>query len=1136
MIRVLGPIQIVDDEGQPIDLPSVSQRRLLAVLALHAPGPARAERLAAILDVSASGLRTAITRLRRALGDASIVAGAGGYRLTTPVDAERFRAALAGVPADGRLVEVGVRLAALEDALSWWRGPPFDEFAAEEWAAGEVARLTELHAAATEDHADELIAADRCPRAIAELAEHIARHPLRDRARGLVIRAFAGSGRQADALRAYQQYRRMLTDEVGTEPSLEVRGIEQRVAGGWNGSTRTTVRQPTRPVAELPVQLANARDGPFVGRASAVADLFESWLAGQWHALLVGGEPGIGKTRLLAELADRMRDSGRPVFVGRGDEDLVVSYRPWRELLAPLVATMTDEQEVAVGPEHLRELSRVVPSLSRRMNAPVVVAAADADARRALLVDAVIQLLRVVGPAVLVIDDVHWIDQPSLQLLQHVLIAAPADVTILGAYRDTDVDGAGPLPAALADLRQVDGVRRSTLGGIDDAAVAQLLEWSVGRELDAEDLSAAQGMHARSAGNPLFVRELIRHRADGGEGADLPQSLVELIYRRVSRLGDEALAVLRIAAAVGHRFDVAVVEETAEAQHASRGELAQTIDVLAQLEVARDAGVIVDDGIGMEFRHAVIRAALLGQLSTPRRERLHRHIAAALERVIGSSVAPHLEELAYHHDRARSADAPRWYERAATAAAASLDPTAVRLADRGLELLDDQRGDPTVRCDLLIARALGMRLGGSDSLADAQLAAHAAIALGDQERIARALLSLSVRSSDRDMTDHVAFLADGLAHLTDPSLASRWSVVVSLAVRKTMMPSADAGEHHRELHEVVRHLDPRDPSACRIAMRCARSLTDTSLPHEALPIVERFAPGCQGLDSDGLPIELGVATMWLHLGNRQEFDRYLDSAATDPLRRYWAFDCQVRQRLALRHLLEARWSAAEDEIGAVGAHAALDPNLLLGCTAQTTWLRRETGETEASYQRTRQMVEAHPGLLLPQALLAADAAEAGLTDIAREQLDRLGADAYASAGRQWMTVIALGHLAWAAVAVGATEHAPELRRLLAGYEGQMAVIGTGVHVLCSVDRLLAGLADVEGDRSGADRLFAAALAQERALGSPPLQARTQHWWGRALLRRGDLGAAEPMLRQSRSAAQSLGMAGLVRQIDALEAS
>jgi DNA-binding SARP family transcriptional activator len=1172
VIRVLGPIQVVTPDGDAIDLPSATQRRLLAVLAVHAPTPVRSERLAALLQVSPSGLRTCVSRLRKVLDDDDLVSRPGCYELTATIDAHHFCHAVAASAAQPGLAVPGERLRGLERALASWLGPPYDEFAGEDWASGEATRLTELHAAATEDYADELIVARRRADAIAVLSEHIARHPLRDRARGLLLRALAGAGRQTEALRAYQDYRTMLAESVGTEPSEDVRQIERRVASGWDGCDQQpppgtgsvaplTVDGASVPdrmlgdlpradgVHEVPPALAIARTGPFVGRDDVLTDLVDGWRSGRWHALLVAGEPGIGKTRLLAELAHAMHGQGGEVAVGRCDEDFVVSYRPWTELLEPLVRSPRAADEAALGATHLDQLHRILPSLPPRHGSVPVPATGDAAAQRALLVDAVVALLRVVSPVVLVLDDIHWIDEPSLQVLHRVLAAAVPGVTVLGAFRDTDVDRDGPLAAVIADLRGVAGVRRLTVDGIDDVAVAQLVERWASRGLDTDGHALARAICERTAGNPLFVRELILDLADRegiGSGTDaserlgtldLPEGLVELIDRRVARLGGDALGVLRTAAAVGHRFDVGVVEEAVAIDRATREVTPPTIDVLGLLELACAAGVVVDDGDAMVFRHAVIRGALLGQLSTVRRRRLHRDVALALERVWSASLGRHLEELAHHHDAARTPDAPRWYRRAAEAAAASLDSGAVALADRGLELLaatDDP--DPVLRCDLLIARAVGLRLAGTETIDDARRAAEAAVALGDQERIASALLSLSVRSSDRDVAEHIAFLTEGLAHVTDLAPVSRWHVAAELAIRKSMAPTiADAAEDRRGLLDVVGHLDPADPSACQLAMRCARNLTSTSFPRDAAAVAERFAAGSQGVDSDGLPIELGLSTMWLHLGDRARSDRYLEVAASHPLRRYWAFDCQVRQRLVMRHLLDGRWADASEEIAAVRARAAHERNVLLGCEAQVNWLRRETGDPDVNLRASSAMATTRPLLRLPQAFLASDAAEAGCADVARAQLDRLAADGYVGAGHQWMAVLALGNLAWAAVAVDARAHATGLRRLLAPYEGQLAVIGTGTHVMCAVDRLLAGLAALEGDHDGADRLFAAALDQEHGVGSSPLQARTQHWWGRALRRRGDRARAAPRLERARSIASELGMAALVRQLDQLDA-
>ena len=157
------------------------------------------------------------------------VASQGRYRLAAPVDAALFATLLAQAAADDD------RIGTLARALALWTGPAFEEFEAEAWAEPEVARLAELYASAVEDHTVELIVARRWAEAIAELKAHVSVHPLRDRPWGLLVQALGGAGRQADALAAFGEYRAYLAEWVGTEPSAGVRGIQRRIAAGWDG-------------------------------------------------------------------------------------------------------------------------------------------------------------------------------------------------------------------------------------------------------------------------------------------------------------------------------------------------------------------------------------------------------------------------------------------------------------------------------------------------------------------------------------------------------------------------------------------------------------------------------------------------------------------------------------------------------------------------------------------------------------------------------------------------------------------------------------------------------------------------------------------------------------------------------------
>ena len=307
IVRILGPVQVVLSSGRIVELPSSSQRRLLAVLALHARSPVRAEWLADALGVSQGALRTTVSRLRKVLGDTALQTTSTGYRLDVDVDAEMFCREIAGAA-------VGIEgAAALEAALARWVGTALEEFANEEWAAAEVARLTELHASATEDLAAAFIAASRWRDAVALLEAHVGTYPLRDRPRGLLMEALAADGRQADALRVFQDYRKLLADEIGTEPSVEVRAIEQRIATDWTSGPM-----------HLPLPTALVQHERVIGRSyerRLLADAVARARSEGLQTMVLCGEPGIGKTTLLAAFANEVHDPGEAtVLYARCDD------------------------------------------------------------------------------------------------------------------------------------------------------------------------------------------------------------------------------------------------------------------------------------------------------------------------------------------------------------------------------------------------------------------------------------------------------------------------------------------------------------------------------------------------------------------------------------------------------------------------------------------------------------------------------------------------------------------------------------------------------------------------------------------------------------------------------------------------
>ncbi len=346
-VRLLGPICFATDSSAVIALPSASQRRLVAVLALQPGVTVRAAQLCDLLDIKPGALRATISRVRRLVGDDVLRSDAVGYRIDLTTDIAMF-AGLVADAVDGGGTE------AFERALSLWRGPAIDEFAGDEWAESAVARTSELRCVAIEGRAAELIRDGRLGEAVAELTMHVADNPLRDRAQGLLMVALAAEGRQAEALRSFQRYRGHLAEHLGTTPSAPVRRLEQWVADDtsvsldpqWPTPGRRVSTSATVPVDSSAVSLQADRSvsnvplyrSSFVGRRTELLDALGALRSAPLVTLV--GEGGVGKTRLAAHVSKQLMNDDRPVWFVElapvNDPDAIVGTIA-AQLGAPLV-------------------------------------------------------------------------------------------------------------------------------------------------------------------------------------------------------------------------------------------------------------------------------------------------------------------------------------------------------------------------------------------------------------------------------------------------------------------------------------------------------------------------------------------------------------------------------------------------------------------------------------------------------------------------------------------------------------------------------------------------------------------------------------------------------------------------------
>jgi class 3 adenylate cyclase len=398
----------------------------------------------------------------------------------------------------------------------------------------------------------------------------------------------------------------------------------------------------------------------FFGRGSELAALQDT--AKRAHAtrraqvVFVSGEAGMGKTTLVAQVARGAHSEGAVALFGHADEDLGVAYRPWIEALSTLVREGDPEWVTGLRPAQRSALARLIPDVGGDATR-----VADLDMERLLLFEATSELLAAASqgsPLIVVLDDVHWADAASLQLLRHVTGSPTSmDVTVACTYRETDLGRSDPLTKLLVDLRRETNVTRIALTGLEDVELVELLAAAAGHSLDDSGVGLAHALRRETDGNPFFAAELLRHLVETGgillgddgrwtvagelDELGLPSSVRDVVGQRVERLGDEALRVLCLAAVIGREFDVGLLALLADLDEDPLVDL---------LDAAVNAAVLVEGEAADRYRfaHALIQHSLYDELSPARRQRTHQRVAEALEAAKPGEDAATLAELAHH--------------------------------------------------------------------------------------------------------------------------------------------------------------------------------------------------------------------------------------------------------------------------------------------------------------------------------------------------------------------------------------------------------------------------------------------------------------------------------------------------------
>jgi DNA-binding SARP family transcriptional activator len=1192
-IRVLGPVEVVCD-GRVADLGGVKARALMARLLVDRGLVVSVDRLVDSLWADGDGqggeiaLRSTISRVRKRLRAAGateelIVTRAPGYLLDLPADAT-------DVFSFEQLLRAGRRelarrrptdsLRMLTHAQGLWRGVAYSEVRDEPFARAEARRLDELRLTAIETRVDAEMTMGRHGALIGELETLTSAHPLRERLWSQLMLALYRSGRQAEALRVFQDLRSILVAELGIEPGHDVAWLEHAIlnqdpsldfpvpeepadADEVANGTAAAAAKESPPAYH--VRVPTSAEAALVGRDHETALLRAWWSSvrtGESRLLLVDGEPGIGKTRLVADLARAVDEEGFLVLWGRCDEEPVAPFQPFAEALGHYFQAVSADRIAQLPEWQLTEMSRLVPRLREHVPS-FVEEAGDPDSARFRFFEAVAATLGELsapGTILLVVDDLQRADLPTLLLLRHVLRnTEPSRLGVVGMCTDSEVPADHRLRSLLADLRADRRLETVHLAGLREEAVEQLLRsWPEA----PQDLTPQ--LFKLTDGNPLFLDEMLRQLSertnDAAPGDDdsvppdlsPPEAIRELVGRRVSRLPQDVIYLLHAAAVAGLEFEASVV---AEAAGLTADRRLDAFDRAEESRLLRRVGDEVRDRYG--FTHALVREAIYGELLRGRRVRYHHKIAVATEEAHADALDVLVNELAHHYYLgAPLADADKaiHYCRAAGERALRLlaFEDAVGHLSRSLEVAE-QHGpqDLRARCDALMALAEAQHRAGDPAQGDANFERAAAIArdLGDAERLAAAALragsvsALGVVAADEGQ---IRLLEE--ARSTLPDADSHLRAMVSARLGLVIVHSAGvaaSGLRQRSL----------DLTSEAIAM--ARRLDDRSALGYALnarmhalwgmePAAERLATGTElgeiAADAGDELLAL-YGHMWrirelLARGDvaavNDEVDRFAArrTGPTHPLAAPYGFNVG-----AMMAAVSGDFDRAElmghQALAAAAGYDEMALNFYGVLMIWTWWQRGELGAHGTPFHEVvRQAPADHPMVRAALALAHAEGGEAETALADLRGLAAMGWEAVADDHTQGLA-LALGAAACGTLEADAREHAVPVYELLRPFAGTAVVIrAPAAACLGPADQYLGLVASSMGDLALAEVHFEASLRLARHMASAPFVAAAEVELGRTLRRRGREQEQERvavLLRSAEEASLQMGLQRLARR-------
>jgi len=862
----------------------------------------------------------------------------------------------------------------------------------------------------------------------------------------------------------------------------------------------------------------------FVGRdgvLSALRTALDELAAGRGGCVLLVGDPGIGKTRTLRELARHAAAADAHVWFGRCMEaDGAPAFWPIVQILREAIADLGAEGLQALMGDGAEDIAEAIPELAKWLAGLSVAPPIGSVAARFRFFDSMARFVRRAGalrPTVLVLDDLQRADQPTLRLLAFVLKQLDRTRVLVAASVRPFAHREGGVPELLRELARESATRTLELAGFDRAELERYLELRTGSRPPAE---VAAGLYEQTAGNPLFLEQLVHGLRAAGPGevrwdclaqAAATRGLRGAIERHLEATSAPCRALLRSAAVLGRDFSLGLLAPVAQQPMTA---------ILAQLGEASANGLVQapTDGVGAHrFTHALIRDALYDQLAPAERARLHGRAADALEAHGAATSSALLPELAEHlaraaplHDRGR---ALQYAVRAGEAASGRLAYEEAALHyERALVLIELGAPDPRRRLGLLVARG--------EALARATLAQAAQPVLLEAAGLARelgandtlvAVATLLARQPETGSVDaiQVGLLQEALATLSDND--RRRPALTALLAKSLSYSGERAHCAQLSLSALAQAREIDDPGLrAEALLACHEALAEPDYLEQRLSIGTELERLGHSHGDAGMLLRASSVRVWssVERGDMAGADAAIETLEAlaqrvrEPFFRWQAIVFRAMRALLQGHVQSAEQLArAALELGSsVSAPAAYH----VYCAQQHGILRYQGRIAEAE-SLVRDISARHPSLNGWRAVLAGIEAELGRRPNAQAVLAELMRDGVRTLRSEPFVLSALAPAAELCAVVGDPERARVLYDAILPYENQHGNVSFGIASYGPMARHLGQLAHLMGERERSEQHFALALASAERMQSPPILALCCAAYARSLLDDGRAG-------------------------------